>query len=117
MATYAVTSYGHSVIETLGDGKTASMTSVYHLDGDDLRMTHFCGAGNQPRLKATSIDARSGDATYDFVDATTHSAPDAPHVIGFAIHFVDDSHIVIRFRFIAPNGESLETIDLRRDHD
>jgi hypothetical protein len=25
--------------------------SIYHLDGDDLVMTHYCAVGNQPRLR------------------------------------------------------------------
>src|SRR5215831_2985513 len=55
-ASYRVSGNGTALIEDLlSDGKPI-MTTAYHLDGGDLRMTHFCGAGNQPRLKAGHID-------------------------------------------------------------
>ncbi len=54
-ATYSLSGNGSAVVETLTMGGVPGMTSVYHLDGADLRMTHFCAAQNQPRLKAHRI--------------------------------------------------------------
>src|SRR5512137_1642123 len=51
-ARYYVTGNGTSLVEDLVQEGKPTMTSVYHLDGNDLRVTHFCAAGNQPRLKA-----------------------------------------------------------------
>jgi len=59
-ASYYITGNNSAVVENLTTGGTPNMTSVYHLDGADLRMTHYCGAGNQPRLKAERIDAAPG---------------------------------------------------------
>src|SRR5215475_7057857 len=42
-ATYYVTGNGSAVVENLMTESTPVMTTVYHLDGRDLRMTHFCG--------------------------------------------------------------------------
>src|SRR5215831_2783529 len=55
-ATYHLTGNGSALIEELIMNGQPSMTSVYHLDKNDLRMTHYCASGNQPRLKAGSID-------------------------------------------------------------
>jgi len=52
------------------------MTSAYHLDKEDLRMTHYCAAGNQPRLKAGSIDLSKNLFRFDFVDITNLASPD-----------------------------------------
>ena len=49
--TYKVTAAGSTVMETFFPGSDHEMVSMYHLDGDELRMTHYCAAGNQPRLK------------------------------------------------------------------
>ncbi len=49
--TYKVTAAGTTVMETFFPGSDHEMVSMYHLDGDDLRMTHYCAVGNQPRLK------------------------------------------------------------------
>jgi hypothetical protein len=48
---YKVTSNGSTVMETYFPGTDHEMVSMYHLDGDDLRMTHYCAVGNQPRVK------------------------------------------------------------------
>jgi len=79
-ATYYVTGNGSAVVENLGTDGVPAMTSVYHLDGADLRMTHYCGVQNQPRLKARQIDVAKGILDFDFVDATNLRSPDAPHV-------------------------------------
>lgn len=48
---YKVTAGGSAVEETILPGSPMEMVSMYHLDGDTLRMTHYCAAGNQPRTK------------------------------------------------------------------
>src|SRR5215831_13606332 len=47
-----VTAGGSAVQETLFPGQDKEMLSVYHLDGADLVMTHYCMLGNQPKMKA-----------------------------------------------------------------
>src|SRR4051812_12325262 len=47
-----VTAAGSAVHETLFPGQPHEMISVYHRDGADLIMTHYCSLGNQPRMKA-----------------------------------------------------------------
>ena len=51
MRRYA-TAGGSAVQETQFPGTPMEMVSVYHLDGADLVMTHYCVLGNQPRMKA-----------------------------------------------------------------
>jgi hypothetical protein len=48
---YRVVASGTAVVEELFVGTPHEMVSVYHLDGDDLVMTHYCAQGNQPRQK------------------------------------------------------------------
>src|SRR5215216_3565491 len=47
-----VTAGGSAVQETLFPGQPMEMVSVYHMDKNDLVMTHYCVLGNQPRMKA-----------------------------------------------------------------
>jgi hypothetical protein len=113
-ATYYVTGNGSAVVENLINDSAPVMTSVYHLDGHDLRMTHFCGAQNQPRLKARRIDLDHGAIDFEFVDATNLRSSDAPHVRGLEIRLVDANHLTLTFLFQSGSVESREEINLRR---
>ena len=113
-ATYYLTGNGSAVVENLMNDSTPVMTSVYHLDGPDLRLTHFCGAQNQPRLKARHIDLGHGAIDFEFVDATNLRSPDAPHVHGLEIRLVDADHLILTFLFQSGSVESREEINLKR---
>jgi hypothetical protein len=112
-ASYHLAAGKSAVIEDLMMGKDAapSMMSVYHLDGNDLRMTHYCLAQNQPRLKATRID--EDGIFFSFVDATNLSVQPA-HVEGVELRFIAADHLVIRFTFDAAGKKSVERIELKR---
>ena len=43
-ATYYLTGNNSAVVENLTMAGVPTMTSVYHLNGAELRMTHYCGA-------------------------------------------------------------------------
>jgi hypothetical protein len=113
-ATYYQTGNGSAVVENLTVDGVPSMTSVYHLDGGDLRMTHYCGAQNQPRLKASQIDVAKGILNFEFVDATNLRSPDAPHVFGLEMRLLSADHITVTFLFEAGGKQSREFIDLKR---
>ncbi len=113
-AEYSLTGHGTAVVENLvSDGETV-MTSVYHLDGPTLRMTHYCGAGNQPRLRAEPPGDDPRRIRFVFVDATNLADPRAPHVDGVELFFRDPTHVDLSFHFTAPRGDSVERIALTR---
>ena len=113
-ASYYVTGNGSAVVENLMNESTPVMTSVYHLDGGDLRMTHFCGVQNQPRLKARRIDPVHNAIDFEFVDATNLRSPDAPHVHGLEMRLIDPNHLTLTFLFQSGPVESREEINLKR---
>src|SRR5206468_12485790 len=113
-AAYYTTGNGSALVENLISENAPVMTSVYHLDGNDLRLTHFCGAQNQPRLKAERIDLDHGAIDFEFVDATNLRAPDAPHVHGLEIRLIDPNHLTLTFLFQSGSLESREEINLKR---
>jgi hypothetical protein len=69
--------------DTAGD---EDMISMIHLDGDRLLLTHYCPAGNQPRMKA-SVPPDGKTIMFDFVDATNLSSPEAGHMHRSGFHF------------------------------
>lgn len=69
---YVVSAGGTAVVETVFPGSPHEMVTVYHLDGSDLVLTHYCMEGNQPRLRAK----KTGGARLDFVyDGGTNIDP------------------------------------------
>lgn len=49
---YKVTAGGSAVMETIFVGTPHEMVTMYTLAGDELILTHYCAAGNQPCMKA-----------------------------------------------------------------
>jgi len=113
-AAYYVTGNGSALVENLSSEGVPNMTSVYHLDADSLRATHFCGAQNQPRLKAQRIDLDHGIIDFGFVDITNLRSPDAPHVHGLEMRLIDSNHIIVTFLFQSGGKDSRERISLQR---
>ena len=109
-AHYYLTGNRSAVVEDL----TNDMTSVYYLDGSDLRMTHFCVAQNQPRLKADAFGHNNGSVSFSFVDITNLRSPSAGHVQGLDVEFLASDHIKLQFHFVAAGKERDELLDLRR---
>lgn len=50
---FHLTARGSALVEDLVPMPEGAMTNVYHLDNDAVVMTHYCGAGNQPRMRGT----------------------------------------------------------------
>jgi hypothetical protein len=113
-AHYYLTGNGSALVENLIMDGVLVMTSVYHPDGSDLRMTHYCGAQNQPRLKAERIDSAHGAIDFGFVDITNLKSADAPHVHGLELRLIDLNHITVTFLFQSGGKESRERIALER---
>ena len=51
---YVLTGGGTALVDTLFPGAPHEMTTVYHRDGADLALTHYCAGGNQPRMRASA---------------------------------------------------------------
>jgi hypothetical protein len=114
-ATYALTGAGSVIMEHLQmGGSVPSMSSLYHLDGADLRMTHFCAARNQPRLKASRVGAGAERADFALVDAT--GLTKNGYVQAASIQIVDADHVTITFEFGGgpPQMSGTEHIKLER---
>ena len=65
VARYAVTAAGSAVVETVFPGQPHEMVTVYHADGPDLVLTHYCMEGNQPRMRAKDARGSRFDFAYD----------------------------------------------------
>ena len=83
---------GSTVHETLFPGQPQEMVSVYHLDGSDLVMTHYCALGNQPRLKADR-NSPANKIVFNFAGGTNFDPAKDLHMHEGTLTFVDADHI------------------------
>ena len=73
-------------------GPNVPMLTVFHMDGDHLLLTHYCEAGNQPRMIATAIEDAGHTVRFTFLDATNMASRTTGHMHAVVITFVDDNH-------------------------
>lgn len=62
---YRVIGGGSSVMETIFPGQKHEMVTVYYRDGNSVALTHYCSAGNQPRMRAQVSDGKSMAFEFD----------------------------------------------------
>jgi hypothetical protein len=74
-----VTSAGSTVQETLFPGTDHEMVTMYHLDGPDLILTHYCMLGNQPRMRAVQ-GANPNVIAFKFIGGTNLKSDDEQHM-------------------------------------
>ena len=110
--TFKTTAGGSAVMsEILGK---EDMITMFNLDGPGrLLMTHYCAAGNEPRMEA-SISPDGKVITFNFVDATNLAAPDTGHMQKMVLTLVDDNHHTEEWTFVDHGKEHKEMFDLHR---
>jgi hypothetical protein len=86
-----VTAGGNTVQETLFPGSEHEMVTMYHLDGADLVLTHYCMLGNQPRMKAEPGNDVNKIA-FKFAGITNLKAPEDQHIHDATIAIQDKDH-------------------------
>ena len=89
-----VTSDGNAVLERFQmfeGGRPMTMITMYYVDGDTLKLTHYCHAGNQPTM-AAKYDPAANTITFDFVGAT-NLKPDDLHMHHAVFQLVDANHV------------------------
>jgi hypothetical protein len=96
-----LTAGGTAVIErahVTDAGKTVEMITLYYLDGEQLKMTHYCMAGNQPTMHATyAPDTKT--LTFDFDSATNLKSPNDGHMHHAVYTFIDNDHFKTTWTF------------------
>lgn len=110
--TFKTTAGGSAVMsEILGQ---EDMVTMFHLDGPNrLLMTHYCAAGNEPRMQA-SVSPDGKVITFDFLDATNLATPDAAHMQKMVITLVDENHHTEEWTLVDRGKEHKELFDLHR---
>jgi hypothetical protein len=100
---YELIAGGTSLVEKETGDKMPAMLTVYYLDGDRLLLTHYCMAGNQPRMQARAFNPETGEVAFEFLDAT-NLTPGAGHMHNAKIRVADHDHLNTVWEFYE-NGQ------------
>jgi hypothetical protein len=90
---YRLTGAGSALVETDFPESDHEMISVYHLDGDDLRLTHYCAAGNQPHLKLDRASSSPTRLVFVFDGGTNLDPAKDMHIHGMTVTFEKDGEV------------------------
>jgi len=109
--TFRMTAGGSALMSEIHGHGPENMITMFHMDGDRLVMTHYCGAGNQPRMKIVSSDAKS--VSFEFFDGT-NIGPGDGHMQHVTFTEPDANHQVEEWVFLDHGKEMKELFTLER---
>jgi hypothetical protein len=79
-------------------GKPVEMVTMYYLDGGQIKLTHYCMAGNQPTMRGTYAP-ETKTLTFDFENATNLKSANDGHMHHAVYKFIDNNHFQTTWTF------------------
>jgi hypothetical protein len=99
-ASFEVISGGTAIVERDDHDKMPGMLTVYHMDGKRLMLTHYCMAGNQPRMVANVYEPATGRLAFRFLDITNLAGPNATYMRSVNFRLADEKHLSAAWEFV-----------------
>lgn len=91
---FRVSAAGTVVMETMGPGSEHEMINMYHLDGEELVLTHYCAGGNQPTMRLDSEASTAQKLVFAFTGGTNLDPDVDSHIHSAEITIVGNDEIV-----------------------
>lgn len=86
---FRVSAAGSVVMEIMGPGTDHEMINMFHLDGQDLVLTHYCAAGNQPSMRLDRSGSSPDSLKFNFAGGTNLDPAVDQHIHDSQIVFAD----------------------------
>jgi hypothetical protein len=108
-----VTSMGNAMVhEMTGQGRPDDPITMLYLDGDRLMLTHYCDAGNRPRM-AGKMSADGKTVEFDFLDVAGSTQYGHMHHAVFTV--IDANHHTEDWIYMMPGDKPVRAhLDLQR---
>jgi len=112
--TLRVTSMGNTLMHEMKSSGPEDPITMITVDGDQLRLTHYCDVGNQPHMVGTvSPDGKT--IIFNFVDATNLQPSQGGHMQSAVFNLIDTDHHTERWDFAMTEGKPMGgVLDLKR---
>lgn len=118
-ASLRVTSRGNALVHEMNDPTKADdptrydhPVTMFYVDNDKLILTHYCDAGNRPRMAArTSADGKKVE--FDFLDVS--GGTQYGHMDHAVFTIIDDNHHTEDWTYMMPGDKPMHAhMDLKR---
>ncbi len=93
---FRVSGAGSTVMEIIFPGQPSEMVTVYHRDGDDLLLTHYCALWNAPVMKFEKSD-KPGEIKFAFDGGTNFDPKVDTHVHQGSLQIKDADTLEVNF--------------------
>ena len=110
--TLRVTSMGNALMHEMKGGGPDDPITMFNLDADRLLLTHYCDAGNRPRMVGkSSPDGRTLE--FEFLDVSGNTEPG--HMQHVTFTFIDADHHAEKWEFAMADGKTMGgVLELKR---
>ena len=111
--TLRATSMGNALLHEMKlEGRPDDPVTMLYLDGDRLLLTHYCDAGNRPRMVAKSVpDVKTTE--FDFLDVA--GGTDRGHMHHATFTTIDANHHIEEWTYMTPGDVPVRAhFDLQR---
>ncbi len=98
--TYTLIADGTALMEEMRPAGSASMITMFSVDGNRLLATHYCSAGNQPQMATGAIaSADPPSLEFSLLRVTGLKTPGDWHNTGLAVSLEDVNHMTQRWSY------------------
>jgi hypothetical protein len=111
--TFRVTSMGNVLMhEMTGAGRADDPITMLYLDGENLTLTHYCDAGNRPRMTG-KVSADGKTIEFHFVELS--GSNEYGHMNDAVFTFIDADHHVEDWTYMMPGDKPMRAhVELHR---
>lgn len=117
--TLRVISTGNALVHEMTGSEKPSQDkehpiTMFYLEGDRLLLTHYCDAGNRPRMvAATSADGKT--INFDLLDVANLLPSQDGHMQHAVFNLIDANHHTEKWEFAMKDGKPMGgVLDLKR---
>ena len=114
---YKLVSGGSALSEVLAPAGEPEMLTVYNLDGKHLMLTHYCSAGNQPRMRAAAPAGAIKRLVFSFFDSTNLPDPSRGHMHRVMFTFEDSDHFTQEWTWREKGRDTPAVFHFTRGHE
>jgi hypothetical protein len=112
--TIRLVSNGTALEETFQSAEADQMVTLYTADGNRLAMTHYCAAGNQPRMETLAVTGDQKEFDFSFTGITNLTNPNSGHMRHLLIQIADQDHFTEQWTWRENGKDRITTIRFRR---